>query len=137
MDDFICAGVAIAVAIAIAERIMARTNNKCPETNERNRLSEKVPIAHALTSLLCIALRSAIHEWPQTVRGPVEHCFGFVCQVFGLRIIRKLVGIVSGCFDYHAATLQNDFGRSISLNCAIRNKRWTTGEGRVSFFTYL
>ena len=25
--------------------------------------------------------------------------------------------------------------RSISLNCAIRNKQWTTGEGRVSFFT--
>src|ERR1700676_3529200 len=73
-------------------------------------LSKKVPIAHPLTGLLCIALRSAIHEWPQTVWRPVEHCFGFVCQGFGLRIIRKLVGIVSWYFDYHAATLQNNFG---------------------------
>ena len=87
---------------------------------------------------LCIALRSAIHEWPQTVWGPVEHCFGFVCQGFGLRIIRKLVGIVSGYFDYHAATLQNKRWRSLSLNCTIRNKRWTTGGGPREFlYVYL
>ena len=73
-------------------------------------LSKKVPIAHPLTGLLCIVLRSAIPEWPQTVWGPVEHCFGFVCQGFGLRIIRKLGGIVSWYFDYHAATLQKNFG---------------------------
>jgi hypothetical protein len=52
MDDRIFAGVAIAVAVAIAERIMARINNKCPETKQRNRLSEKVQIAHPLTGLL-------------------------------------------------------------------------------------
>ena len=70
-------------------------------------LSKKVPIAHPLTGLLCIVLRSAIPEWPQTVWGPVEHCFGFVCQGFGLRIIRKLVGIVGWYFDYHAATISS------------------------------
>jgi hypothetical protein len=68
------------------------------------------------SGLLCIALRPAINEWPQTVWRPVEHCLGFVCQGFGPRIIGKLVGIVSWCFDYHAATLQKNFGRSISLN---------------------
>lgn len=96
-------------------------------------LSKKVLIAHPPAGVLCIALRSAINEWPQTVWRPVEHCFGFVCQGFGLRIIRKLVGIVSWYFDYHAATLQKELWRSISLNCAIRNKRGTTGEGPREF----
>ena len=63
----------------------------------------------------------------------MEHCFGFVCQGFGLRIIRKLVGIVSWYFDYHGATLQKELWRSISLNCAIRNKRGTTGGGPREF----
>jgi hypothetical protein len=96
-------------------------------------IHKKVLIAHPPTSLLRIALRSAINEWPQTVWRPVEHCFGFVCQGFGLRIIRKLGGIVSWYFDYHAATLQKERWRSISLNCSIRNKRWTTGGGPREF----
>jgi hypothetical protein len=57
----------------------------------------------------------------------VEHCFGFVCQGFGLRIIRKLVGIVSWYFDYHAATLQKKLLRSISLR--LRHQKQTVDDG--------
>jgi hypothetical protein len=83
---------------------------------------KKVLIAHPPTALLCIALRSVLHEWPQTIWRPVEHCFGFVCQGFGVRIIRKLVGIVSWYFDYHAATLQIDLTKYLT---ELRHQRQT------------
>jgi hypothetical protein len=75
-----------------------------------------------------------VDEWPQTIRGPLERCFGFVYQVLRLRIIGKLVGLVSWYVDYHAAILQQKIWRSISLDCTIRGKQRTVGEGRVSSF---
>src|SRR4029077_14505456 len=90
---------------------------------------KRVLIAHPPTALLCGAVRSVLHEWPQTIWRPVEHCIGFVCHVFGLRIIRRLVGIVSWYFDYHSANSPKKSWRSISLNCAIRKQAEDDGGG--------
>jgi hypothetical protein len=57
----------------------------------------------------------------------VEHCFGFVCHVFGFRIITKLVGIVSWYFAYHAATLQKELAQHLTKP---RHEKQTGDDGR-------
>ena|ERR1700676_1673416 len=74
------------------------------------------------------------HEWPQTIRRPVKHGFGFVCQAVRLRIIRKLVGIVSWYFDYHDATFfTKDLAQSLP-KLRHQENSGRRGEGRVSSF---
>jgi hypothetical protein len=75
-----------------------------------------------------------LHEWPQTIRGPVKHGFGFVCEAVWLRTIRKLVGIVSWYFDYHDATFVKKIWRSNLPKLRHQENSGRRVEGRVSSF---
>jgi hypothetical protein len=75
-----------------------------------------------------------IHEWPQALWRPVEHGFGFVSQVFGLRIIRKLVGIVRWYFDYHARLSKKEMAQYLPRLRPSEENSGRRGDGRVSSF---
>jgi hypothetical protein len=79
-----------------------------------------------------VVVTELFDEWPQTIRGPVEGCFGFVYQVLGLRVIRKLFGLVSWYFDYHAVTRR--FGAVSPSTAPSEENSGPWGKSRVSSF---
>ena len=64
----------------------------------------------------------------------MKHGFGFVSQVFGLRIIRKLVGIVRWYFDYHARLSKKGMAQYLHRLRPSEENSGRLGEGRVSSF---